>query len=106
VGAAALPGDTLTSLYGHPHANLTSGLASPYPYLWSLPARARDPHLSELEVLLRSDRRPTWLVLGARPEAWTRGLEATLREYYAPVTAAGGLTVHLRRDEERPVPRF
>jgi 4-amino-4-deoxy-L-arabinose transferase-like glycosyltransferase len=106
VGAAALPGDTLTTLYGRPHVNHTSGLASPYPYLWSLPTRVRDPGLGELETLMRSDRRPTWLVLGRETEAWgpSLGVDAVVREHYVPVATRGGLTVHLRRDAERPDP--
>ena len=83
-----------------------AGLPSPYPYLWSLPARVRDPDLVEAQALLRSDRRPTWLVLGPETPTWGRsvGLGALVHQYYAPVVVRDDLTLYLRRDADRPDP--
>ncbi len=48
LAAAAEPGDTLTVFGGRADLQLTSGMDSPYPYLWSLPMRTLDPDLEQL----------------------------------------------------------
>jgi hypothetical protein len=63
LAAHARPGDTGVVAFGDPVLLQASGLASPYPQLWSLPVRVRDPHLTALTTVLRSPRRPTWLVV-------------------------------------------
>ena len=45
----ANPQDTIVTTWGHADVTRASGLSSPYPYLWSLPARTLDPKLNELE---------------------------------------------------------
>jgi hypothetical protein len=106
VAEVAVPGDSLTALYGRPQVNQASGLPSPYPYLWNLPIRVRDPDLREFASLLRSDRRPTWLVLGPETSTWGSSFElgAVVYTHYAPVTTHRDLTVYLRRDTDRPDP--
>lgn len=61
LSAHKVPGDTAVITYGHPDILLEAGLRSPYPYLWSLPARVLDPHLVALQHVLTADR-PEWLV--------------------------------------------
>ena len=57
--------------FGDPVLLQASGMASPYPELWSLPVRVRDPHLTDLTAVLESPRRPTWLVVaGDSLETW------------------------------------
>ncbi len=107
---AAEPGDTLTVFGGRADLQLTSGMDSPYPYLWSLPMRTLDPDLERLRELVSSDERPTWLVEWVHLGAWTPEAGAALREvveeHYVEVGGAcGDHRVHLRRDVERPAPR-
>ena len=40
----------------------SSGLTTPYPYSWSLPARLEDPHLRTLVRVLNGPSAPTWLI--------------------------------------------
>jgi hypothetical protein len=59
----ARPGDTGVVAFGTPSILQRAGMESPYRYLWSLPVRVRDPRLVELTRVLRSDQRPTWVVV-------------------------------------------
>ncbi len=82
-----------------------AGLRSPYPYLWSLPVRVRDPDLLVLDRVLRGDSAPTWIVRhGASLASW--GIEAdradgVIRRHYTQVFAAGDFQVLARRPEDR-----
>jgi len=75
-------------------------LDAPYPYLWSLPARVRDADLSTLVGLLRSDDRPTWvLVARSSVEAWDLDFstaQSELDQDYEQVTKAGKFTIYQR----------
>ena len=52
-----------------------AGLSSPYPYLWSLPVRVRDPGLRLLDRVLRGEAAPTWIVRhGSSLASW--GIDA------------------------------
>lgn len=70
IARAALPGDTLTTLYGQPDVNLAAGLPSPYPQLWSLPVKTLDPELTQLNQVLAGPRAPTWLVVSHQVASW------------------------------------
>lgn len=108
IKGAAEPGDSIVVAFGHPDIVLTSGLASPYEYLWSLPARTLDPELDDFYALLTGSDAPTWLVF--RPSARTFDLpleridRVVARDYREAVRICG-LTVYVRADVERPVPR-
>ncbi len=79
------PGDTALIAYGHPDILRASGLSSPYPQLWSLPVRVRDPQLAQLTAVMTSSSRPDWIVTtGASLASW--GLDAT--------TAQAALAAH------------
>ncbi len=62
--AHSTPGDTGLVAYGHPNILQGAGLDSPYPYLWSLIVRVKDPDLSLLATTLAGDDRPDWIVTG------------------------------------------
>jgi hypothetical protein len=65
------PGDTVVVGFGHPDIVEASGMSSPYPELWSLPVRVRDPRLTELREVLDGSARPTWVVVdGASLATW------------------------------------
>lgn len=61
--AHSRPGDTGVVAFGDPVLLQAAHLSSPYPELWSLPVRVRDPRLEELAQVLRSADRPTWVVV-------------------------------------------
>ena len=67
----ARPGDTDYVMYARPNVVYYAGLRHPYPYLWSLMVRVRPGARAQLQRLLGSPRRPTWLVQwqDARPLA-------------------------------------
>ena len=79
--AHAAPSDGVVVAFGHPEIVAGSGLSSPYPYLWSLPVRVRDPRLSGLEDVLAGPAAPRWLVVdGDSLDSW--GLDATAAQDY------------------------
>jgi 4-amino-4-deoxy-L-arabinose transferase-like glycosyltransferase len=60
--AVAEPGDSLVVFGGRADLQITSGMASPYEHLWSLPMRTMDPDLSDLEEVVDGPDAPTWIV--------------------------------------------
>ena len=67
----ARPGDTGVVAFGDPAILEAAGLSSPYPLLWSLPVRVRDPELTELTRVLAGPDRPTWVVVdGTSLDTW------------------------------------
>ncbi|HET6697838.1 MAG TPA: hypothetical protein VFG88_02000 [Nocardioidaceae bacterium] len=100
------PGDSAVVAYGHPDILQQAGLASPYPNLWSLPVRVRDPGLRQLEQVLMVHP-PRWLVTtdgglaGWGLRAGTA--ERTVAARYRPVYRTGDWTV-LRRTSGQEQP--
>ena len=71
-------GDTGVVSFGNPAILENAHLSSPYPELWSLPVRVRDPLLSEFTQVLSGPDRPDWVVVnGATLATW--GVDATGR---------------------------
>ena len=70
------PGDTGVVGFGNPAILENAHLTSPYPELWSLPVRVRDPRLSEFTRVLESSDRPTWVVVDGTSLA-TWGVDAS-----------------------------
>jgi hypothetical protein len=107
VALAAGPRDTIVTLYGHADVTLASGLASPYPYLWSLPTKTLDPRLQHLAALMRSPSAPTWFVTWTDRASLDRESAATYRQVnrrYHPVAHLLGSTVYLRNGVNRAAP--
>jgi 4-amino-4-deoxy-L-arabinose transferase-like glycosyltransferase len=102
--ARSAPGDTAVITYGHANVLLPAGLSSPYPYLWSLPARVRDPNLKLLVSTVEGPRAPTWIVEWNSFDSW--GLDADRRlaqavfENYHMVAVVAGHNVY--RLDRRP----
>lgn len=97
----ARAGDTGVVGFGDPALLEAAHLPSPYPQLWSLPVRVRDPHLSDLNALLEGPRRPTWIVVdGDSLASW--GIDASLaqpvleREYRQVRTVDDWHVYHVR----------
>jgi hypothetical protein len=99
-------GDTATMLFGNASAQRVSGMASPYPQLWTLPMRTLDPNLTQLRSVLRGPAAPTWVVAWGNLDPWridAHGLtRRTLAQHYEPVADLCGHVVYLhdgvRRD--------
>ncbi|KQW49172.1 hypothetical protein ASC77_10795 [Nocardioides sp. Root1257] len=107
IADAAAPGDTLVVFGGRADLQLTSGLDSPYPYLWSLPMRTRDPDYADLTALLSGPDAPTWLVQWVDLDAWADAgvpeLQAAIDEHYVDAgTTCTGKPIYLLRGVERP----
>ena len=86
-------GDSLVVAFGHADLHATTGLPSPYPELWSLPVRVRDPRLAGLTRVLDGPRRPTWLVTGPTLQLWALhplAAERAVARHYRPVGLLGG----------------
>lgn len=104
---AAEPGDTLVVFGGRADLQRTSGLVSPYPYLWSLPMRTRDPGYADLADLLAGPDAPTWLVEWVDFDAWSEDGVAELEDvvderYVEHGTTCNGQPVYLLRGVDRP----
>lgn len=107
IGRVARPGDTIVTVFGNANVVEASGLSSPYPYLWSLPARTLDPRLAALGAVLGGPRAPTWVVVESRHTlARLRAHDgATLSRDYRSVAQECGRTVFLHDGVSRAVPR-
>jgi hypothetical protein len=107
VAASAHPGDTIFAAYGRPNVVETSGLASPYPYLWSLPTKTLDPQLTRLNAVLQSPQAPTYFVTWSGLTSWGLDSAATselLAREYRPLARVCGHTIYLRNGVERTAP--
>jgi hypothetical protein len=95
------PGDTGVVAFGDPAILENAHLTSPYPELWSLPVRVRDPGLSEFTRILESGDRPSWVVVSGTSLA-TWGVDATaaqpvLEREYQWVDTEGDYRIYRRR---------
>ncbi|RNM16310.1 hypothetical protein [Nocardioides pocheonensis] len=107
IAAVAAPGDTVVSLVGDAETVEASGLMSPYPYLWTLPAQVDDPHLTRLIALLNGPGAPTWLVPWNRPSfppPTRERLAAVVAAHYRAVGAVCGHPLLLRDGVTRGAP--
>lgn len=97
LAAEAQPGDTATVAFGVPSILESAGLESPYPHLWSLPVRVRDPQLHDFAAVLAGPERPTWLVIsgiglgtwGIEPDA----AQPLIKLHYEYVDDVGGYRI-------------
>ena len=96
-------------LYGHPNVLETADLASPYPYLWSVPVRTLDPDLDRLRSTISGDDSPAWVVEMDPLDSWGiddgARLRALVAERYQVLAEVCGNRIHLRDDLDRePAP--
>ena len=104
---SAQPGDTIFAAYGHPNVVEESGLSSPYPYLWSLPLKTLDPHLTALNAVLQSPAAPTYVVTWKSIASWgldTAATQELIDRDYRPFTKVCGHTIYLHKGVGRGVP--
>jgi hypothetical protein len=103
LAAHSRPGDTGVIAFGDPALLEAAHLSSPYPELWSLPVRVRDPHLTDFASVLTGPDRPTWVVVhGDSLDTW--GVDAShaqpvLERDYQPVHTDGDWHVYRVRTQ-------
>jgi hypothetical protein len=101
LAAHARPGDTAVVAFGAPNILQGAGLQSPYPQLWSLPARVRDPRARALADVLAGPEAPTWLVVSGR-SVTTWGIDGAaanriVRSRYEPAATAGNFRIYVKK---------
>jgi hypothetical protein len=101
----ARPGDTQYVMYAQANAAYYTGLPSPYPYAWSLMVRANPGAIPQLQRLLASPRRPTWLVEFQAPSHWGLDPHGVTRRLiargYRVAETVHGRRIYLRSDRPR-----
>jgi 4-amino-4-deoxy-L-arabinose transferase-like glycosyltransferase len=99
VQRSAHPGDTATVLFGKADVQQATGLRSPYEHLWTLPMRTLDPHLANLQAVLRGPAAPTWVVAWGDLDPWNIDAHGRTRlalaTHYRPVARVCGRVVYL-----------
>ena len=94
VQRSAHPGDTATVLFGKADVQQATGLRSPYEHLWTLPMRTLDPHLANLQAVLRGPAAPTWVVAWGDLDPWNIDAHGRTRlalaTHYRPVARVCG----------------
>jgi 4-amino-4-deoxy-L-arabinose transferase-like glycosyltransferase len=99
VHRSAQAGDTATVLFGKADVQQATGLRSPYEHLWTLPMRTLDPHLTELQSVLRGPSAPTWVVAWGDLDPWNidarDGARLALATHYRRVADVCGKAVYL-----------
>ena len=107
IRAVSSPHDTIVTIWGGSDVTHASGLRSPYPYLWYLPARTLDPHVRLLAATLAGRAAPTWFVdwtgTGLHGTNTSR-LTAALRLDYHRVADVHGVKVFLHDGVHRHAP--
>jgi len=105
LAAHSRPGDTGVVAFGNPALLQGAGLSSPYPQLWSLPVRVRDPDLTQFDTVLEGRDRPAWVVVsGSSIGTWgvdAGGAQHILDREYRPVQVFGDWHVYHVRDRVR-----
>lgn len=72
----ARPGDTAMVAFGNPALLQASRMRSPYPDLWSLPVKVRDPQLHHFTNVIGSADQPTWVIVSG-PQLGSWGIDAS-----------------------------
>jgi len=100
--AHANPADGLVVAFGHPDIVAGSGLTSPYPQLWSLPVRVRDPDLRALRSVMAGRHAPRWIVVaGESLDSWgldTHAAQAYFERHYREQVSYGDWHVWRRNE--------
>lgn len=108
IAAVAEPDDSVTVFPFGANIAYATGLDTPYPYLWLLPALVRDTDLSLLGDLLSGDEAPTWIVLTASPRSWPdygfTGPTDLLDARYEQVAELCHRPVYLLKSADRQIP--
>jgi hypothetical protein len=103
---SAQPHSSAVVLYGGAATLEASGLRPAYPYLWTLPQRVLDPHLTRLVHTLDGPRRPTYVIVRMPLDSWGQDphgrVRRALASHYRRVARVDGDRVYAER---APKPR-
>ncbi len=105
LAASAQPGDTVVTAFGGGDVVFTSGLSSPYPYLWSLPAAILDHQMTRMRSVLAGPSAPTWIVVRGRAAVnrmAASGAMGLIRDQYTQVATVCGRAIYLHVGLDRP----
>jgi len=84
----------------------TTGLRPAYPYLWTLPQRVLDPHLSRLVRTLDRPRGPTFVVVRSTPDSWDLDphdrVGRALARHYRRAARVAGDSIYVARGTVGP----
>jgi hypothetical protein len=102
----ARPGDTHYVMYARPNVVYYAGLPQPYPYLWSLMVRVKPGARAQLQRLLGSTRRPTWLVQWQEADRWELDpddrTDRLIARGYRLAAIVCGFPIYVRNDRAAP----
>ncbi len=102
----ARPGDTNYVMYARPNVVYYAGLPHPYPYLWSLMVRVKPGARAQLQRLLGSTRRPTWLVQWQDADRWQLDpddrTDRLIARGYRLAAIVCGYPIYVRNDRAAP----
>jgi hypothetical protein len=107
LASASQPGDSVVVAYGGADITYASGLQPAQPYLWSLPIRTLDPHLTRFAEALDGPGAATWAVPAIALDSWSLENGPVAEGFssdYRTVATVCGLPVLLRDDLQRPLP--
>ena len=107
VRAVAAPGDTMVVVFGEADMLQSARMASPYAYLWALPARTLDPGYRKLGAVLSGRRAPTWFAIRGASTVKLIDRRApgdALRRRYHYVATICDRRIYLRDGVRRPTP--
>lgn len=105
LAASARPGDTVVTAFGGGDVVFTSGLSSPYPYLWSLPADILDHQMTRMRSVLAGPSAPTWIVVrghAAENRMAASGAWDLIQGQYRQVAKVCGRAIYLHVGVVRP----
>lgn len=103
------PGDSGFVAYGHANIIEAAKLRPPdYPYMWSLPLRVLDPHLSLLTNAVTSRSAPTWIIEWMPFNAFhidpQHAFAKVVRQDYNLVGKICGAPIYVRDSVSRSLP--
>jgi hypothetical protein len=95
------PGDSALVLYGEASLFETTRLRPAYPYLWTLPQRVLDPHLTLLVRTLDGSPGPRFVVVRSDLDSWGLDpggrVDRALALHYRVAAHVADDTIYLRR---------
>jgi hypothetical protein len=102
----ARPGDTQYVMYAQANVLYYTGLPTPYPYEWSLMVRAVPGARAQLQRLLGSTRRPTWLMQWQDDDSWQLDpgarMDRLIARGYRLAAVVRGHRIYVRSDRAAP----
>ena len=99
------PGDSAVVLYGEASVFDATRLRPAYPFLWTLPQRVLDPHLTRLVRTLDGPRGPTYVVVRMPLDPWGQDphhrVRRALARHYRPAARVGTDRIYVTRRDAR-----